>query len=46
MHGQAPPDGPLASLATIRDYFCRHPEASPEACLAKLRRPTVADEEG
>ena len=32
----APLDGPLASLASIRDYFCRHPDASPEACLVRL----------
>ena len=32
----APLDGPLASLASIRDYFCRHPDASPEACLVHL----------
>ena len=30
-------DGPLADLETIRDYFCRHPDASPEACLVHLR---------
>ncbi len=40
--GTAPPDGPLASLASIRDYFCRHPEASPEACLLHLGGRTMA----
>lgn len=35
--GAVSPDGPLTSLATIHDYFCRHPEASPEACLVHLR---------
>ncbi len=38
-------DGPLAALDRIRDYFCRHPGASPEACLARLR-PPVVDTEG
>ncbi len=38
-------DGPLAALDRIRDYFCRHPGASPEACLAQLR-PPVVDTEG
>ncbi len=38
-------DGPLATLEHIRDYFCRHPGASPEACLARLR-PPVADSQG
>lgn len=33
---EALPDGPLASLASIRDYFCQHPDASPEACLVHL----------
>ena len=38
-------DGPLAALERIREYFCRHPEASPEACLVQLR-PPVTDHEG
>ncbi len=33
----SPPDGPLGDLKTIRDFFCRHPDASPEACLMHLR---------
>jgi hypothetical protein len=33
----AAPDGPPATLQAIHDYFCRHPEASPEACLLHLR---------
>ncbi len=38
-------DGPLAALDRIRAYFCRHPGASPEACLEELHLP-VADRKG
>jgi serine/threonine protein kinase len=40
--GDAPTDSSLAALDTIRDYFCRHPEASPEACLVHLHDRPIA----
>jgi eukaryotic-like serine/threonine-protein kinase len=34
--GDLPPGDPLYKAHQIRDYFCRHPDASPEACLRDL----------
>ncbi len=34
--GDLPPGDPLYKAHQIRDYFCKHPDASPEACLRHI----------